>query len=96
MGITSAIVLFMVIWSMGFLIAIPIRLRTQSESGEVVPGTHGSSPQVHHLKKKALIVTAVSCVIWAIAAWVIVTGQITVRDLDFFNRMGPLPASATE
>jgi predicted secreted protein len=96
MGFTSAIVLFVMIWSMCFLIAIPIRLQTQSESGEVVPGTHGSSPQVHHLKEKALIVTVVSCVLWALAAWIIITGQITVRDLDIFNRMGPPATSGPE
>ena len=50
MGITSAIVLFAVIWFMLFLIILPLGLQTQSEAGEVVPGTHGSAPanvQIH-------------------------------------------------
>lgn len=89
MGITSAIVLFVMIWSLSFLVAIPIRLKTQSEAGEIVEGTHHGAPQVHHLKKKALIVTAVSLVIWGILAWVIMTGRITIADIDIFNRMRP-------
>ena len=89
MAITSAIVLFAVIWFMTFLIALPIRVRTQGEEGEIVPGTHSGAPEIHNLKKKALITTAVSLVLWAITVGIILSGWITVRDLDWFGRMGP-------
>ena len=89
MGPVSAIVLFVVIWAMTFLVAIPIRLQTQGEANQVVPGTHEGSPQRHHLKKKALITTVVSIVIWGILAWIIVTGQITLADIDLYERFGP-------
>ncbi len=89
MGITSGIVLFAVIWFMTFLCVIPIRLTTQGDIGEVVPGTHAGSPEVHNLKKKAWITTGISAVLWIIIASVILTGAITVRDLDWFQRMGP-------
>lgn len=91
MSITSAIVLFAVIWFMVFLIAIPIRLQTQGDVGEVVPGTHASSPEVHNLKKKAWITTFVSMGLWVVIAGIILSGWITVRDIDMFNRMGPAP-----
>ena len=42
MSITSAFVLFAVIWFMVFLIVIPIRLQTQGEVGQIVPGTHAA------------------------------------------------------
>ena len=89
MAITSAIVLFAVIWFMTFFIALPIRVTTQGDAGNVVPGTHAGAPQVHNLKKKALITTVVAVVIWAIAVAIIVSGVISVRDFDWFNRMGP-------
>jgi predicted secreted protein len=91
MSITSAIVLFAVIWFMVFLIAIPIRLKTQGDMGEVVPGTHAGSPEIHNLKKKAWITTFVSIGLWIIIAGIILSGWITVRDLDLFDRMGPAP-----
>ncbi|ETA53922.1 DUF1467 family protein [Ponticoccus alexandrii] len=92
MGITSALVLFAVIWFMTFLVVIPIRLQTQGDVGEVVPGTHAGSPEVHNLKRKAWITTLVSAVLWAIIAGTILSGAITVRDIDgwMFNRMAPL------
>ena len=95
MTITSALVLFAVIWFMTFLIVIPIRLQTQGDLGNVVHGTHASSPEHHHLKKKAWITTGVSAVLWVILFVIITSGWITVRDLDMFNRMGP-EAAATE
>ncbi|MCZ4354336.1 DUF1467 family protein [Roseovarius aestuarii] len=91
MGPVTGLVLYAVIWAMIFMIAIPIRLQTQGESGHVVPGTHQGSPERHDLKKKALITTAVSCVLWALLAWIILTGQITLSDIDLFERFGPGP-----
>ncbi len=91
MSITSALVLFAVIWFLVFFIAIPIRLETQGDRGEVVPGTHAGSPQVHNLKTKAWITTFVALVFWATTCGIIVSGVITMRDIDFFNRMDPLP-----
>lgn len=93
MGIASGIVLFLVIWFMTFLVALPIRIQTQGEAGTTVPGTHHGSPEQHHLRKKFKIVTVVASVLWAIAAYIILTGTITVRDIDVFGRMGPEPSS---
>ncbi|WP_135501177.1 DUF1467 family protein [Roseovarius aestuariivivens] len=89
MGIASGIVLFMVIWFMTFLCVLPIRIQTQGEAGTTVPGTHHGSPEQHHLKKKFVITTAIAFVLWAIAATIILSGWITVRDIDYFERMGP-------
>ncbi|MFK7875837.1 MAG: DUF1467 family protein [Paracoccaceae bacterium] len=86
MGVTSALVLFAVIWFMTFLIVIPIRVVTQGDRGDIVPGTHAGSPEVHNLKKKAWITTAISVVLWIIIAGIILSGWITIEDLDWFNR----------
>lgn len=89
MAITSAIVLFAVIWFLTFLIALPIRVTTQGDAGKVVPGTHAGAPEVHNLRKKAVITTIVAAILWAIICAIIISGVISVRDLDWFNRMGP-------
>lgn len=95
MGITSAMVLFAVIWSMTFFIVLPIRVQTQGDLGEIVPGTHAGAPEVHNLKKKAWITTAISVVLWIVISSIIIFEVITVRDLDWFNRGAPA-ASANE
>ena len=95
MGPVSGLVLYAIIWAMTFLVVLPIRIQTQGESGTTVEGTHESAPEQHHLKKKAWITTGVAFVIWAIIATIILTGAITVHDIDWFGRMGP-PASLIE
>ena len=87
MGIASGIVLYMVIWFMTFLVALPIRIQTQGEAGKVVPGTHAGSPETHHLRKKFWITTAVSAVLWAVISGIILSGLVTVRDIDIFGRI---------
>lgn len=89
MGITSALVLFAVIWFMTWLIVLPIRVVTQGDRGEIVEGTHAGSPEIHNLKKKAWITTGVSIILWIIIAGVITSGWITVDDFDWFDRYTP-------
>lgn len=96
MGITSAIVLYAVLWFVTFLTVIPFRLKTQGDVGEIVEGTQAGAPHEHNLKGKAKITTAIAAVLWAICFYVIVSGTLTVRDLDMFNRMGPVSETPTD
>lgn len=89
MSIVSALVLFAVIWFLVLFIVLPIRLETQGDRGEITPGTQASAPANLSMKRKALVTTAVAVVVWAIVAGIILSGVITVRDIDFFDRMGP-------
>ncbi|MCU0906084.1 MAG: DUF1467 family protein [Rhodobacteraceae bacterium] len=89
MGITSAIVLFAVIWFMVLFIALPIGLRTQGDEGEIVPGTMAGSPANLNMKRKLWIVTAISAALWVVIAGIILSGAITIEDLDWFGRLQP-------
>lgn len=95
MAITSAIVLYAIIWFMTFLIVIPFRLQTQGDVGEVVEGTHAGAPQVHNLKRKAWLTTGIAFVLWVIIASIILFEVVTVRDIDswMFQRMAPRDAN---
>lgn len=89
MGITSAIVLYVVVWFMTFFVVLPIRVKTQGDLGKVEPGTHAGAPEEHHLKKKAMITTVVAAVLWAIIGGIILSGWISVSDIDWWQRMNP-------
>lgn len=93
MNITSGIVLFAVIWFMVFFVILPLRLKTQGEDGNIVPGTHSSAPADPQMWRRARLTT-----IWAVGLWILIggtilSGAISVRDIDVFNRMGPPSAS---
>lgn len=89
MSIVSAIVLFAVIWFMVLFVVLPIRLETQGDRGEIVPGTHAGAPANLKMAKKARLVTLIAAILWVIIAGVIFSGIITVEDLDWFGRMSP-------
>lgn len=82
MGPVSGIVLFLVIWAMVFFIALPIRVQTQGDLNDVVPGTHAGAPEHHHLKRKALWTTLVAAILWGISAWLILSDILTVDDIE--------------
>lgn len=87
MGIVSAIVLFAVIWFTVLFVVLPLKMRSQGEAGEVVPGTHSSAPADAQIGRKARITTIWAFGIWVIVAGTIMSGLVTVRDLDWFSRM---------
>ena len=93
MAITSGIVLFMVIWSMVFFIVLPLRMVSQGDAGEIVPGTHASAPADAQIGRKAKITTYWAVPLWCIITAINLSGVISVRDIDVFDRMGPAVTS---
>ena len=94
MGPVSAIVLFAVIWAMVFFIVLPLRMQSQGDVGDIVPGTHASAPDNLQMKKKFKITTMWSIGLWIVIAGTILSGVVTVRDLDWFDRMSTPEVSA--
>ena len=87
MSVTSAFVLFAVIWFLTFLIVIPFRIKTQGDLGVVVKGTQAGAPEVHDLRRKAIITTGLSLILWLLITILIVFEIVTIEDIDFFGRM---------
>ena len=88
MGPVSGLVLYAVIWSLTFCVILPFKIQTQGDLGDIVPGTHAGSPEHHHIRKKIWITTGIAAVIWAICATIILSGWITVDDVERVFRAG--------
>lgn len=88
MSVTGSIVLFVTIWFMMMFIILPIRARSQADEGEVVPGTHEGAPANFKVKRTLLIVTLWTIPIWAVTYGIIISGLITVDDLDWYGVLG--------
>jgi predicted secreted protein len=95
MGPVSALVLFAIVWFMLFLIILPIRIQTQGDLNDIVPGTHAGAPEHHHLGKKAIWCTGIALVIWAALIAIILSGKISVDDLENWMGRGA-PAATSE
>ncbi len=82
MSIASAIVLYCVIWALLFYMINPLWQTSQSEDGEVVPGTPASAPVDAMLGKNAIITTAIATVLFALAYSTIEFGWLTLDDVS--------------
>lgn len=85
MSVTGGMVLFVVVWFMMMFIILPIRARSQAEDGKIVPGTPEGAPANFRLGRTALIVTLWALLVWAISVGIILSGWISVEDLDWMN-----------
>ncbi|MEM9318437.1 MAG: DUF1467 family protein [Pseudomonadota bacterium] len=88
MNLVTGIVLYAIIWFMTLFVILPFRMRSQSDDGEVVPGTPGSAPADPALRKRFVVTTLAASVIWAVIAGVILSGAVRVEDFDLFTRFG--------
>ncbi|WP_372605585.1 DUF1467 family protein [Actibacterium sp.] len=96
MSITAAIVLFAVIWFMVLFIKLAMHRDFQADTGAVERGTHASAPVNFNPKRTALIVSGVTVVLWVILAGTIMSGVVSVRDLDWLNQLTILPSGGKD
>lgn len=82
MSFFSAIVVFMMIWAMVFMIGLQVGQDTQGDHGRVSVGTHASTPaNPIRVWRRIAWATAISLVIWAPLIWFITSGNLTIDDL---------------
>ncbi|MBC7141939.1 MAG: DUF1467 family protein, partial [Rhodobacteraceae bacterium] len=81
--------LFAVIWFLTFFVALQIRPDSQADAGEIVPGTPAGAPANIKLKRKVVATTMIAVILWSVIASVLLSGALTLRDIDWFGRLPP-------
>jgi predicted secreted protein len=87
MTITAAFVVYAVTWFLTFFIVIQLRTVTQSDTGTVEPGTPPGAPAEEVVGRLAIRTTLWATLIWALVCGVILSGWITITDIDFLGRL---------
>ena len=67
MTITASLVLFAIFWFILLFITLPLKIKTQQETGKQTPGTPPSAPEDPQIKTKMLWVTVVAFCLWIVA-----------------------------
>ena len=83
MTISAALVLYAIVWFMTLYVILPLRLKSQDEAGDVVPGTPASAPENPRIKRKMILVTIFATLVWAPICAVIISGVLTLENLGF-------------
>jgi predicted secreted protein len=79
MSTTTAAAVFFLIWWVTLFAVLPWGVRSQQESGEVVPGTDPGAPLVPRLGRKLIWTTLVTCVVFGFL-YVVFTDQLVTLD----------------
>ncbi|KAA2243991.1 DUF1467 family protein [Salinarimonas soli] len=69
LGIFGGTALYFVIWWTLLFVTLPIGVRSQQESGEVVHGSEPGAPSAPNLRLKAIWTTIISGAVLVFAAW---------------------------
>ncbi|SIO08999.1 DUF1467 family protein [Vannielia litorea] len=89
MSITAAFVVLAVTWFMVLFLVLPVRLETQGDRGEIVPGTHAGAPADFKLGKRLKITTLIAVPLAGLICATIISGVISLSDIDLLERFGP-------
>ncbi len=85
MTITAVLVLYSITWFLVLFLCLQINIKTQSETGEIVAGTHASAPEGFDLKKRLWITTAISIPVCGLFVFLILSDFVTLETFSFFN-----------
>lgn len=66
MNVFTGIIVYIVIWWLVFLMALPFGVKSQSEDGQVEEGTEPGAPMRPLIWKKMLVTTGVSVLAWGL------------------------------
>ena len=81
MPITTALATFFLIWWVTLFVVLPWGVRSQHESGGMVPGTDPGAPRSFRLGRTLLWTTLVAVAIYAICYLVYVEHLVTIEGL---------------
>lgn len=85
MRLGTGFAIYFVIWWTVLFAIIPFGARSQSEAGEVVPGSEAAAPAHPHLRAKAIWTTVISLVIFA-GLWGVLNSGLKLDDIPFFPK----------
>ena len=66
MGWTLGIATYFVIWWISLFAVLPFGVKSQHETGDIVPGSEAGAPAKPMLLKKVIANTALAAVIWLV------------------------------
>jgi predicted secreted protein len=89
MSWTTGIAVYFILWWVVLFAILPWGVRSQAESGDVVPGSDPGAPAIPHLGAKLAWTTVVASVVFAVAASAYVYRLVTLDDLG--SLFGLLP-----
>jgi predicted secreted protein len=89
MSLATSIAIYFIIWWTVLFAVLPWGVRSQQESGAVVPGTDPGAPAIPRLRRKLVWTTIVAGIVFALWYVVYTYRLIAIDDLAAMLGMAP-------
>src|SRR6266536_6442234 len=84
MSVTTGLAIYFIVWWMVLFAVLPWGVRSQLESGQVVPGSDPGAPAIPNLRSKLIWTTVVATIAFALID-VVYVYRLIALDFFFFN-----------
>ena len=81
MSLTTALAIYFIVWWIVLFTVLPFGVRSQAESGEVIPGSDPGAPAVPRLGAKIIWTTIVASVVFALLDVIYTFKLVSLDDL---------------
>jgi predicted secreted protein len=81
MSLTTALAIYFIVWWIVLFTVLPFGVRSQAESGEVVPGSDPGAPAVPRLRAKIIWTTIVASAVFALLDVIYTLKLVSLDDL---------------
>ncbi|GBF58427.1 hypothetical protein PbB2_02111 [Candidatus Phycosocius bacilliformis] len=71
--------IFLTMWWVVLFCVLPIGVRSQEETGQIVAGTEPGAPVIANIKQKMLVTTGITVVIWCVFALIVTSGWVSLE-----------------
>jgi predicted secreted protein len=82
-GFVFGFAIYGIVWFLTLFMVLPFGVVSQSEAGEVVPGSEGGAPSQPRIGRKLLITTLISGVLYAGIYYLLTIGALANADIPF-------------
>lgn len=80
MSLFLSLAIYLILWWLAFFTVLPMGAQSPHEAGEeVVAGAEAGAPKVHGLRRKILLATGISAVLWLGVAWAVSVDLMGLR-----------------
>jgi predicted secreted protein len=82
-GFVFGFAIYGIVWFLTLFMVLPFGVVSQSEAGEVVPGSEGGAPSQPRIGRKLLITTLISGVLYSGIYYLLTSGALANADIPF-------------
>jgi predicted secreted protein len=89
-SIVSWLAVYFVIWWTTLFAVLPFGVRSQTEQGEVVPGSDPGAPYGYRLMRTMAMTTLVATLVFLAVMWLLTQDLFGLDDIPFLPRFDPV------